>query len=732
MSSHESHARSSCWKLTLLLTALVALALLLNNAQHLFRTELFEDGDFAANSLAVRNAKSFRELHGNYSRWGFHHPGPAFFYCEALGEALLYDATRTVPTPYNAQLVATVVVMAFFFSAALAVCCRRAAPRGAGLWVLPLAALFAVGHFGAIGAEPFLNNWPPWVVVVPFLSLLVAGASVAAGNGEDLPLLVLAGGFLVHGHVAQALFVVPLAALAYGRLVFSGNPEPTPWRRLTSAARAFPRAHLVALVLLGLFLLPLVLDAVQGRDSNLAIILEHIRAHRGENKKFLRSLCYFLQFGAYSSYAPGSNRFERYSAAGMFAFIALHWRAYALWGAALVSLPTVWLLRRAHVQSNTNSSRRRPGFPGWLGVFLAAAFLLTLVWGMKQDGDMYYFNAYFDYALIFGLALLAAVVWAEWAAHALAGLETRRSRIARISLLAVLWIAVGIAAALRADAFRTNTFAGSGSRTAAASVRRALDFHSNPALRKFLSFEHDAWGSAVTTVLALDRHGHRAVVTDNWKTLFGKRFTVSGQPPGVEPPTVVWRIVKPVPPSAAPSAGLPALPLFDDYGFDLEISDLDPAGGEILFSKGGNAARYVRYGWTMPDADWCWSAMREAVLDFRPLPTRGGDVEMLVDAAAFSAEWRIGSQRVDLFFDTTPLGSITLFAEGGGVARKPATVRIPASLWNAASANANSATLQFRFPDAASPAQFGLGSDSRPLGGAFYALRFRVVSPDTR
>ncbi len=733
-SLRHPRARSSCWGFILLLAALVAVALLLHNAQHLFRTELFEDGDHAANSLAVRHAKTFRELHGNASRWGFHHPGPAFFYCEALGETLLYDAWRLVPTPYNAQIVTTAVLMAFFFSAALAVGCQRSGMRGAAIWALPLAALFAVCHFSSVGIEPWLSNWPPWVLVMPFLCLLVAGASVAAGNGEELPLLVLAGGFLVHGHVAQPLFVVPLALLAYGGLVFSGNPEPTWRKRLTSAARTFPGAHLAALALLGIFLLPLVLDAARGRDSNLALILDHIRTHRGESKKFARSLCYFLQFGAYAFYDPNLDRFERYSAAGMLAFIAQHWRAYALWSAALlVSFPALWLRRGRFLPAGTAGSRRLP-FPHWLSIFLLAAFILTLFWGMKQDGDLFYFNAYFNHALFFGLALLAALVLADWAARSLAALEPARARVARFAAVMALWAAVGGALVLRAGAFGTHDFDGSGSRAMAASVRRALEFHPDRAQPKFLSFEHDAWGVVAAVVLQLERRGYHALVSDNWELLLGERFAVSRQPPGPAVPPVVWHIVKPVPASAASSAGLPALPLLADYGLDLEIPELNPDGGEISFSKDGNYARYARYGWSMPDDDWCWSDTRESVLDFRPLPAAGGhDVEMVVDAAAFNADGRIASQRVDLFFGSEPLGSITLFAEGKDGARRPATVRIPAALWNAnVRQDRGAATLRFRFPEAASPAQFGLGSDTRPLGGAFYAFRFRVVPSDTR
>jgi hypothetical protein len=33
--------------------------------------------DYAANAMQIHNAKPLKQLYGNYSRWGFHHPGPA-------------------------------------------------------------------------------------------------------------------------------------------------------------------------------------------------------------------------------------------------------------------------------------------------------------------------------------------------------------------------------------------------------------------------------------------------------------------------------------------------------------------------------------------------------------------------------------------------------------------------------------------------------------------------------
>ena len=221
-----SRARPRWWCRTSVLAAIIFTAILLNNEEYIFRSSQYERSDIAANSLQVFRAKHFDPVLGHYCRFGFYHPGPAFFYVYAAGEALFYDALRLVPTPFNAQMIAWYALSAFFFSATLGVISRRL-DTAVSKWFLSLALLLAAWHFGAVGKHyEFIPGhqgifciWPPCVLVLPFLCFLVAAASVAFGGGKDLPLMTLAAGFLVHGHVAMPLFVVPITLLAYGGLL---------------------------------------------------------------------------------------------------------------------------------------------------------------------------------------------------------------------------------------------------------------------------------------------------------------------------------------------------------------------------------------------------------------------------------------------------------------------------------------------------------------------------------
>src|ERR1700678_4274460 len=69
--------------------AFLLVLLIVNHA--LFSSPIMSYSDSAVNAMQIEKAKHFRELLGNYSRWDFHHPGPAFFYAFALGEGLFRD-----------------------------------------------------------------------------------------------------------------------------------------------------------------------------------------------------------------------------------------------------------------------------------------------------------------------------------------------------------------------------------------------------------------------------------------------------------------------------------------------------------------------------------------------------------------------------------------------------------------------------------------------------------------
>jgi hypothetical protein len=581
--------RGGRWS-TAVLAAAIFSAVLLNNARPVFRVSHYEMNDIAANSLQVIRAKHFEQALGHYCRFGFYHPGPAFFYVYAAGETLFHDLLHCVPTPFNAQLIALYALSAFFFGATLNVISRRLEST-ARKWFLGLALLLAAWHFGAVGKfyghDGLFCMWPPCVLIFPFLCLLVTGASVACGRGRDLPLMTLAASFLVHGHVGMPLFVVPITLLVYlGLLLWSrrgGSGEVFwPWR-------VYPRQHWLAGAIIVLFLAPIVIDLIGSNPSNLRLIVDHLRSSYGERKEWLRSILYLLHFGAYAPY-PNSNTipaFEKFDFPGTLGFFREHWRVYSLW--LLVISSSVALIRigigttaRAPIRNDKLIGGDVRTFLVWMYRVLGFAILLTIVWGHIQEGPMYYYNALFNFAIYYGLLLIFAVTVALWVAR---GVFARPSEITsdsanwrrRVKTIGPLLLLLAAFAAFRHEARRFR-YVGEDAEQQhlfAATMTRALEI--DTIQPKLLNFEGQAWAETVGVALYLQRAGSQWYVADYATSIpfiFGRDRAIPEKEIAARLPNAsAWRVVSPATADVlAREQGSTALPLNRDVRLVLRPS----------------------------------------------------------------------------------------------------------------------------------------------------------------
>lgn len=188
----------------------LAAVLVVRNA-YLFTTKIYENQDFAANTIAVLQAKRFDLLTGNYSKEGFYHPGPAFLYVMAAGESFFHDLLHLVPTPWNGQLLAILLLNAALIGASLAVLARQAGSGRVALAALAAALLFVALHPLTVNSA-----WMPYVYFAPSLLLLVSAASVATGQTVDLWLLALSAWLCINGQAEFLLFspVIVVASVA--------------------------------------------------------------------------------------------------------------------------------------------------------------------------------------------------------------------------------------------------------------------------------------------------------------------------------------------------------------------------------------------------------------------------------------------------------------------------------------------------------------------------------------
>ncbi|HYJ06864.1 MAG TPA: hypothetical protein VEX43_17160 [Chthoniobacterales bacterium] len=571
------------WALWMALVAILVLC----HIKFFFLEGHAEPGDYAANALQIRNAKYFHELYGNYSRWGFHHPGPAFFYAYAAGEWLFYDLTRLVPSPFNAHILTGIIVQCGFFAWALCIVRRTVSHP----LLIPLLLVFGGLHFATVNSvirdSVFTSIWAPHVLLFPFLCFLIACASLASGDAKALVAATVAGSFLVHGHVAQPLFVVPCFLLAIAVLLGRSRRSNGSF---AAAIRLHKRPILISGGIVVLALVPLVIDATRGRQSNLNLILQHFSGHSGDRKTLPASLIYLATF---FSYVANPETFCDQITGGSLRFLRDRWHFVAAWVAiALGLLGFGW---RAF---------RRNRFAAWLGIYFILSTGLTVCWGVMQNGPMFNFNGFFNFGLIFILLILVAAVLCD-------AIPVKASRTASIGLgilglLLFVPVTRGwrLAAEMPSVSYPPTLSSGLASATQADGART-----------KFLVFPHGDWPQAVGVALALERLGYNYAITPEWAFMFGRDHARPLAEAVNEDDLAVWKFTTPAP-------SLSGVTLNEGTFISTFGVTLDPAGAEVRFAgPEANAAQYVVAGWDLAEDKAGQMTEDLGVLQFRRVQT---------------------------------------------------------------------------------------------------------------
>ncbi len=734
--------RASALALTLLLTGL----LVANSADFFFRQGYGEVWDSAANSLSVLRAKHFAQAYGPYSRWGFYHPGPTLFYVQAFGEWLFHDALGWTRSPYAGQTLAHAGVMSSFFVAALTIFVRWLPADRRRWWFLCGAFALAVPHFTAMGRIPsydvlrgpsaFLSPWSAHALVLPFLCLLAAGSSVAAGRGEDLPVLALAGGYLLQLHVAEPMFVLPVFALAGGTLAWRaaqpGRFLGPPWRELSWV-------YVVTGLVLLFFALPFLYDLARGRDANWLVIWQHVREYH-THKPLERAVFFFLMFGAYTAYNPADNEFAAYDHPGMWAFLRTHAALYCLWSGVVAmacwALLAAWRGRKTAGEPGEENAGVR--FRAWAAVFLGLIIALTLRWNTTQDDQMFYFNSWFTFAIYYFAALLALAAGCAALPRASPRWQERWLGAGAVCAV-VVWGASALrltdpgpaaTRALHADILRLE----------AASRAALADPGANPV--RLLHFEYDTSPVAVGVALQLARDGVPFCTENRWHAYFGDALDWSHSPAAVPGAAVqVWRFAH----AAASPPGIhlttsPYLREFfhapDDLAVrvaDLPVDPAAPGGAAIRFGPGGDAPRYGVGGWFTADDGQTWIDDPHALLAFQPVPITPADGEVEITLADLASVLTPAQgavrQRLRVFFDGQELGAEAVLTPESATL----TFRLPATRWNAASVPGTlRGRLLLELPDALPaprPNAFAPLPPKPVIGLGLREIRFRRVEP---
>lgn len=651
------------WRLLLVLTALIAGFAIYQGRVFIFGPAVMETGDFAANALLIVDARSFTDIYGNYSRWGFNHPGPFFFYVYAAGEWLFRDMLHIVASPHQAHVLAGILLQSTLLATAIALLAAGAGRRLAAPLMLATATVLLLNANNAVS-----SIWMPHVLLGPYMVLIVACAFVAQGSTRYLPLATLMVCILCHGHVAQPLMSAPLLAAALVLQVRTRRAQGTQWLELWKEST---RPLLVSGLIIAIFLVPIVVDLLRCPDCNAKRILGYMAQHAGERPKWRQAVNSISAFFLFEHNPEGITEMRH-----------IPWftkRVVTMLACVTISLVvTTWVARR---RADSASILLRT----CLG-FALFALLLSCVWARRITGPLYEFNSYFVYGIMFVMG--AATV------GALMLLADRMNQDRRV--VAMGWIAVVV---LTACSPRPSVF----SATNVAVDETPSAEHSYAGRFALLNQnENEDWAGMTALAIWAYRTGGNYASPRDWAYVFGWNHAFDPTKARAAGPRMdIWEPGKSRDPIAARR--------FNPSDFcRISSSSHEPAieGSPQPLSGPRSACTLTAFGLGKVNADpLTWTTSQSVFMQMRGHRVSSvATIRLLVDP--YLGDGRLERQRVVIRVNGNEVS--TLSYSGSGVQE----ARVPATIWNERDVE----TIELSFPDAASPVSLGVSGDPRILG----------------
>lgn len=223
------------------------------------------EGDGALLEFSTRSTAAGETFTGPYSRYGFHHPGPAYFFVRI---PLHYLFGSSASASYI-----TVSLICMLCLASVFLLLRKCGSRLMPVIFCLLAAIFLWSFKPVI----WLNDWNPFVIIFPLLLTFVSFTAVAAGFHVFLPVAVAAGSFSVQTHIgsfpsvaAAAVFAGVFLVIRFKKRSNGGVPSLTD----SSITRSISIASITAVVLWAPVLLH---GLISSSGGNLSGILRFFR-----------------------------------------------------------------------------------------------------------------------------------------------------------------------------------------------------------------------------------------------------------------------------------------------------------------------------------------------------------------------------------------------------------------------------------------------------------------------
>jgi len=357
----------------------VGLHLYLNWA--IIQQGIFPEGDWATLSIMTRRAVSFDQFLGNYSRFGWSHPGPFMFYI--IGPLSLLFKRFASP-----EMLAVFCYQVIFFYMAYRLLISL---NGlfAGLMLVVMVWLIYVGMVRIYPAELFrtlfFNYWAPLLTLFPMLFLLLTSAAAASGRHAALLPLAFSAAIMPQLHIgtsfhAAFFFGIGLSFLIAKDLKNNGRYFYQRHRRLVLAS---------AVVVVVIWFLPFYETAINGGGNLLKVFKFFFFKEAGmaSGPSFGQAMQYLLAFYA----VPMQTLL-------LTTGIASHPSPQLLSAVVMILCSALCIIafKQANIQQRL------------LIVFPWVFFLVSIPSVLKIRGEMYPYLMYWQFA---NVALLYAVVF---------------------------------------------------------------------------------------------------------------------------------------------------------------------------------------------------------------------------------------------------------------------------------------------------------------------------------
>jgi hypothetical protein len=150
-------------------------------------------GDDATLETRVINASRDVQYLGPYSRFGWNHPGPLYFYMLLPFYKLFSMGTQSLYVGAVFINIISVLVLLFFLY-----------KSSENYFFFFTAFFFSLYIYGFLGLHVFRNIWNPHVTILPFAAFIFMSVHLSRGNISVLPLSILFASFVIQTHVAYA------------------------------------------------------------------------------------------------------------------------------------------------------------------------------------------------------------------------------------------------------------------------------------------------------------------------------------------------------------------------------------------------------------------------------------------------------------------------------------------------------------------------------------------------